>query len=455
MSTLDRTPSPPLPGEVRPFELPAVTRSALDNGIEILSARHGVLPVVTVAAAIDAGVIREDAAHAGLAWLTAATLDTGAGALSGDALAYELESLGAELETEATWDTLLVRMTVPSERFEPALRLLAELLRRPTFPTAEVERLREEQRAEILQRAKEPRALGNDMIARFVYGKESSYGRPLVGLAPSLIGLGRIEVADFHAMYFTPQRTDLIVVGDIDAARARAAIEPLFADWTGTKVTAEPASAARQTDRRVIHLVHRAEAVQSEIRVSHVGVDRKHPDYFAIRVMNTILGGAFTSRLNLNLREKHGFTYGVRSSYAFRRFPGPFLISTAVSNDVTARAIEEILKEVDRLRTDGVSGDEVDNARDYLAGILPLEIETTDQVAVRLADLAVYGLPIDYFSHYRTSIAHVSREAVDRAARDHLDPERFTIVVVGNSTEIADPLAGLGFGEVERHDEPE
>jgi zinc protease len=424
--------------------------------LRILSARHGALPVVTVAAAIDAGVIREDAMHAGLAWLTAATLDTGAGGLTGDAFAWELERLGADLEADAHWDTLIVRLTVPSERLEPALRLFAELLRRPTFPRGEVERLREEQRAEILQRAKDPRALASDGIAQYVYGQQSAYGRPLVGLASSLRTLTRDAVVNFHRLHFTPEQTTLVIVGDVDASRVHAALEPLFRDWSGPASPPSPVSASHaNVNGRAIHLIDRPEAVQSEIRVSHVGVHRKHPDYFAIQVMSTILGGAFTSRLNLNLREKHGFTYGVRCSYAFRRFPGPFLISTAVANDVTARAIEEILKEINLLRDVGASVDEVANARAYLAGVLPLELETTDQVAVRLADLAVYDLPIDYFSNYRQSIAAVSKQEVDRAAREHLDPERFAIVVVGHGSEIAEPLATLGVGAVHRHPAPE
>lgn len=453
MSVRDLT-TPPAPGPVRPFELPAVSLTSLPNGMDILTARHGAIPVVTVAAAIDAGVIRENPAQAGLAWLTAATLDTGAGGLSGDALAWEFERLGAELDADAQWDTLLVHMTVPGERLEPALRLFAELIRRPTFPDNEVERLREEQRAEILQRAKEPRALGNDMIAQFVYGQDFAYGRPLVGLASPLRSIQRNDVAAYHARHFVPHKTDIIVVGDVDRDRARAAIEPLFSDWIGAQSGEEPADIRPGGKGRIVHIVDRPEAVQSEIRVSHVGVHRKHPDYFAIRVMNTILGGAFTSRLNLNLREKHGFTYGVRSSYAFRRYPGPFLISTAVANDVTARAIEEIFKEVELLRDAGASEEEVANARDYLAGILPLELETTEQVAVRLADLAVYNLPVDYFSDYRQSIAAVSKEEVDRAAREHLNPDRFTLAIVGSGDAIIDAIGSLDIGSIERHTAP-
>jgi zinc protease len=181
------------------------------------------------------------------------------------------------------------------------------------------------------------------------------------------------------------------------------------------------------------------------------GIERTHPDYFALQVMNSLLGGAFTSRLNLSLREKHGFTYGVRSGFAFRRMPGPFSISTAVGTEVTAPAVREIVREVDLLRESGAQEEEVERARDYLSGILPLEWQTTDQLAERLADIAIFGLPDDYFRNYRARIAAVTKDDVDRVAREYLDPTHQAIVVIGSAATIADPLRALERGAVEIH----
>ncbi|MCI0435210.1 MAG: insulinase family protein [Gemmatimonadetes bacterium] len=438
---------PPAPGAVRPFAVPDVTGIRLSSGAPVLVARHGRLPLVSVVIAVDGGLYRESAAQAGLASLTASALDTGAGERSGDALAWAFEQLGAELEAEATPDALLVRMTVPSARLDEALALLADVALSPAFPAAEVERLREEQLAEILLRAKEPRAHANDVYMRSLFG-DAPYGRPLVGLADRVRDLDRNAVIRFHTGRFTPAQCTIVITGDIDAEHAGDALEPRFGDWQTNGAGPQPSPPAPREPPPAIHLVDRADAVQSEIRVGHIGVDRKHRDYYPLRVMNTILGGAFTSRLNLNLRERNGFTYGVRSGFGFRRARGPFLIETGVATEVTARAIEEILTEVNALRDNGATGEEVANARDYLAGVMPLELETTAQLAVRLADLATYDLPLDELGRYRASIEAVTVDDVARVAREHVRPDRFVMIVVGNADSVRHDLAGLGVGPV-------
>jgi predicted Zn-dependent peptidase len=203
-----------------------------------------------------------------------------------------------------------------------------------------------------------------------------------------------------------------------------------------------------------MHIVNRPGAVQSEIRVAHVGVDRRHPDYFALRVMNSVLGGAFTSRLNLSLREKHGFTYGVRSGFAFRRAPGPFVIQTAVATEVTTRAVQEIVKEIRLMHDEAATDIEVDDARDYLAGIVPLEFQTTEQVSARFADLALHDLPDHYYSHYRDGFEAVTTAEVARAARTHLKPDALTVCIAGDASAIRDELAATGLGEVSIHEVP-
>jgi zinc protease len=201
-----------------------------------------------------------------------------------------------------------------------------------------------------------------------------------------------------------------------------------------------------------IFIVDRPEAVQSEIRIGDVGVARDHEDYFPLLVMNTVLGGAFTSRLNMNLREKHGFTYGARSGFAFRRRPGPFVVQTAVATEVTARAVEEAYREMAILRDEGATTQEVEAARDYLRGIMPLELQTTDQLASRLADLVIFDLPDDYFQQYRDRIAAVTPADLQRVARAHLRLDRLAIIVIGDAKEIAAPLEKLGLGEVQIHE---
>jgi zinc protease len=198
--------------------------------------------------------------------------------------------------------------------------------------------------------------------------------------------------------------------------------------------------------------VDRPSAVQSELRLGHVGVPRDHDDYYPLLVMNSIVAGAFTSRLNLCLREKHGFTYGVRSGFAFRRAAGPFIIQTAVASDVTARAISETLRELRGLIDDGVTDDEVRAARDYIAGTLPLSMQTTDDLAGRIAELHTFDLPSDHFDDFRARIGAVQRDDVVRVAREHLHLDRLAIVVVGSADHVRDELQALELGDIVHHE---
>jgi zinc protease len=242
-----------------------------------------------------------------------------------------------------------------------------------------------------------------------------------------------------------------MLVGDVDPERAHRSVVTHFDDWAGTPAPAPAFEVAAGAPCTTVFIVDRPASVQSEIRVGQVGVPRSHTDYFALEVMNALFGGAFTSRLNLSLREKHGFTYGVRSGFAYRRAAGPFVVQTAVATDVTVRAVAEILREIDEIRARGATEEEVAAARDYLAGILPLELQTTEQLAGRLADLVVYDLPPDYFRHHRARTSAVTAADVARVAREQLRADNLAVVIVGDASVIADDLRALDAGTVEIH----
>jgi zinc protease len=450
--SLDRT-RPPEPGPVRPFDFPAVHRSRLGDGGSpaLLTARHGDLPLVTAQVVVEGGAAAESAGQAGIARLTSDALVGGTAAHDEEALAWELESLGVDLDTSAGWDATIVGITVHADRLDPALALLAEVVRRPAFPSDPVDRMRDEQLAEILQRSKEPRALANDAAMRFIFAEDVPYARPALGHAATVDPLGPEELRAFHHDRYRAGSAAVIVAGALDAGRARDAVSRYFGDWHADPVAGTTFDVAPRSPDRQVHIIHRPGAVQSEIRMGHVGVDRYHADYFAVLVMNTILGGAFTSRLNMSLREKHGFTYGARSRFHFRRRPGPFSVDVAVASDVTARAIEEALKEIRGLRDDGPSTEEVDSARDYLQGVLPLKLQTTAQVANRLAQLVIYDLPDDYFDTTRAQIAAVTRDDTLRVARDLVAPDRLAIVIVGDAEQIEAPIRALDLGPITVH----
>ncbi len=450
MSTVQRD-RPPAPGQIRPLVFPAIERRRLDNDLAVLAARHGDLPLVTAMLVVDAGAAGDPARKAGLARLTTDALETGTRTRSADQIAWELEHLGIELQATATWDAAILSITAPRERLEAALELFADIVRHPAFPEAEVDRLRDEQLATILQNRKEPRALANDMAAHFIFAEGVPYGRPLIGTTASVQALTRDDVEAFYRTHYLPNASSLLFVGHIDADTARDLADRHFGDWPAGQPTTPEFEVVPGVETRTVFIVDRPGSVQSEIRIGDIGVARHHEDYFPLLVMNTILGGAFTSRLNMSLRERHGFTYGARSGFAFRKRPGPFIVQAAVATDVTARAVEEALKEMTALREEGASEQEVAAARDYLRGILPLQLQTTEQLASRLADIVIFDLPDDYFQQYRQRIADVSPDDVHRVAREHLRLDRLAIVVVGDAERIAPGLESLDVGTVVIH----
>lgn len=444
---LDRS-RPPRPGPLRPFSFPDIERHALSNGVPVLYAHTRGLPVVTFGLLLSTGATDEAPERAGIATLTSALLESGAGARTAAQIAEDLERLGGQLSVGASWDASHVDLTGLTSRLPAAASILADLVRRPRFPADEVERIRNEQLAGILQRRADPRGLAAEMSSRFIFSEATPYARPTSGTAATVGSLTREDVVAFHATHFTPQVAGLVVAGEIGLERALEIAGEHLADWAGARPDRQLVPVSPRSTAVEVIIVDRPGSVQSEIRVGHVGVARDTPDYFPLTVMNAVLGGAFSSRLNLNLRERQGFTYGVSSTFAMRRQPGPFLISTAVQTEVTAPALTEILTEVGKMREAPVSDRELQDARNYLAGTFPLRLQTTDGVASRLAELLLYDLPLDYFDSYRDRILQVTAEDVLRVAREHLRPDEFTVVVVGDASAVRKPLESLSLGPV-------
>lgn len=446
-------PARPVPAPVRRYDFPEVHRAVLGNGVRVLTAPMPRLPLVTVVALVDAGAVNEAVGADGVAGLTSRTLTEGVPGLDGAALAMRLERLGTAIHSEAEWDSTVVQLTATRERVEDAFALLADVLRRPTFPERDVLRLRDERLAAIAQQLAEPRGLADERFDGFLYSPAARYARAAGGSAASVQRLGREAVRAFHAATYGPRATTLVFVGDISPDRALALAHARFADWDagapGRASAEAPARCdiAREATRRVV-VVTKPDAPQSELRVGHVGVPRTHPDHLAIVVMNAILGGLFSSRINLNLRERHAFTYGASSGFDWRRGAGPFVVSTAVKSEVTVRAVEEILREIDGMRATPPSVTEVELATAYLAGIFPIRYESTASVAAALARATTFSLPTDWFVRYRERVLAITPDRVHAAALAHLDPTRLLVLAVGDPAIIASPLADAGCGPV-------
>ncbi|MEO8908987.1 MAG: pitrilysin family protein [Gemmatimonadaceae bacterium] len=407
--------------------------------------------MATVLVLVDAGSTNDPRGKEGTAALTAAGLLEGTARYDGAELAEEFEQLGTSLESGADWDSAFLKITVLSEKFREAAKLLGGAIGRPVFPERDIERLKAERLAEILQLETEPRGLADEKFSEFLYADESRYSRPDEGSTESVGSLTREDVERFYRANYNSGTTTVIVAGDISSDDAKEAITEAFKEWPGGKVRGHELIAESRTDRRRVHIVNKPDAPQSELRVGHVGLPRRHPDFFPTLVMNAVLGGLFGSRINLNLREVHAYTYGASSFYDWRRGPGPFVISTAVESEVTAAALREILFEIERIRGEKVSREELSLAKDYLEGVFPIRYETTAAIASALATRVIYDLPADYYDTYRTNIHKVSGDAVLEAARSHLHPDRLQTVIVGDAGMVRGSLGASGLGEITVH----
>jgi zinc protease len=441
----------PKSGPTRRYRFPEFHDEVLAIGIRLLTAPVRKLPIATILVIVDAGSVAEQRGKEGIASLTAAGLLEGTSRFNGAELAEKFEQLGTSLESGADWDSAFVRITVLSDKLEEATRLLGEVISSPVFPAREVERLKAERLAEILQLESEPRGLADEKFSEYLYSPESRYSRPDEGSTESVSALSREDVEEFYRSTYRSGGTTVIVAGDVTPERARVLVADAFQRWpTGSRKETQLTTAPR-TKARKVHIVHKPEAPQSELRVGHVGLPRRHPDFFPTLVMNAVLGGLFGSRINLNLREAHGYTYGASSYYDWRRGAGPFVVSTAVQSEVTAPALTEILLEIDRIRSDRISDEELTLARDYLEGVFPIRYESTAAIAAALATLVIHTLPADYYDAYRKNIHSVSADAVLTAANAHLHPLELQTVVVGDAKTIQGALADPRFGELLVH----
>jgi zinc protease len=431
----------PAPAAPRSYHFPHFERHTLANGVRVVVAPVSKLPLATAIVLVEAGATAEPAGKAGVAALTAQLLLEGAAGMDGAALAERFERIGASVEAYADWDVAAITLTALSARLPEALALVRDLVREPTFPEREFARLREQRLAELLQQQAEPRGLADEQFSRAVYQPTARYALPSEGDAPSVRALGRDDVRTFYEARYRPAATTLVFAGDLTMGQAIAMTSELFGAWSGAPVAPLAGGVDAGQPGRLLRVVGKSDAPQSELRIGHVGLPRRSNDYFDTVVMNAVLGGLFSSRINLNLREAHGYTYGAFSGFEWRRGSGPFVVHTAVKSDVTGPAVREILSEIERMRSEEISDDELTLATSYLDGVFPIRYETTGAIAGALASLVIHDLPGNYYDEYRARVRGVTTRGVLAAAQAHLHPERLRIVVVGDPAVITSELA--------------
>lgn len=442
-TTIDRSASPQ-PSAPRPYHFPHITRATLPNGLRVLVTENHNAPLVSMRALVRSGADHDTAHSAGLASIVADMLDEGAGTRDGIRIAEDVGLLGGALGTGADWDATYISFDVLSRNSEPAMSIFGDVTARATLPEDGLERVRAERLNDIIQQRNDPGAIAGKRFASLLYGN-GAYGNSIGGNADSVARITLDDVSRFYREHYIPNHSSVVVSGDIDAAGAVALVTRVLGDWERGTEPPRPTVAPRPIDASRIYVVDRPQAVQSEIRVGHLGVPRSCEDYFPLAVMNAIFGGVFNSRINLNLRERHGYTYGARSQFAFRRQAGPFVIAAPVRNEVTRESVTEMLSELRRIRTGDIEDRELDDVKSYLMGVFPATVQTASDLASRLIDMELYGLPEDYFDRYRENIAAVTKDEITRVAHKYLDPDRVLVVIVGNAAQIREPLGTLGF----------
>jgi predicted Zn-dependent peptidase len=429
---------------------PRIQRTTLSNGLTLLLVERRLLPVVDVQLIFRTGAVADNAVHAGLTSLAVDMFDEGAGDLDAIGIAEAVEDLGASLTASAGWDDIGFGVHAHAERIDAAVRIMADVVLNPTLAQNDFDRKKEQRLAGILQDRDEPRALAARAFSEIVYGAAHPYGMPLHGTAATVTQLSRQQVADFHAHHIHPGNAFIVVVGDVDRDKLVAVLERAFAGWDGEAVGQENLPSPPRATGTTIHVVDRPGAAQSELRIGAVGLARSSPDYFPVILMNTILGGSFTSRLNLNLRQDKGYTYGAGSSFTFRRWAGPFVVSTAVDTQVTADAVRQVMHEIARIRDEPVPAEELARAQSYIALGLPRTFETTADIASHVAELELYGLGDEFYDTFTDRIRAVTAADVQRVARSYLDPAALAVVLAGDFDATSESLRDLGIGPVIR-----
>jgi zinc protease len=433
----------PIAGPEPTFTPPHWKRFKLKNGLEVFLVEFHDLPLIDFNLMIKTGGAANPTERAGLADLTANMLDEGTKSRSAPEIADQIASLGATLSTGATWDASNVSLSTLSRNLDPALAIFADVVQNPAFAPKDFGRVRDNLLTAIARRKDSPPTVASLALTRILYGTKHPYGWPSSGADATIKKLTPADLRAFYEANYRPNNAALIVAGDTTEEALRSKLETAFKPWHTRHVGAHklPAPVAASSGTK-IYLIDKADAPQSSIRIGLVGIERQSPDYFPVTVMNLIFGGGFY-RLDLNLREGKGWTYGARSSFDSRRTPGPFSAGGEFVAPHSADSVAEILKELTNIRDSDVTDAELSRAKDQIIKSFPARFATRANVAAQLAELAVFGFPDSYVSDYTHKIAAVSKDDVRRVARKYLDPNHLAIVVVGDRKSIEAPLAKL------------
>ncbi len=420
----------------------------MSNGLTVLFVERHAVPAVQAHLVIKTGAVADPAGKAGLAALTAGVLTKGTDTRSAVEIAEAMDFIGASLGADAADDFSSVSLTVLKKDLQSGLAIMTDVVLRPSFPAAEVERVRRETLSAIQAAKDSPEAVAEKTFSPLVFGLHP-YGRPVEGLETTVSSLTREEAVSFHRTFYRPNNAVLVLVGDLTRKEARRLAQTAFGSWEKKAVPPVTVPAVAPVRERRVSLVEK-DLTQATVVLGHVGIARSDPDFYAATVMNYILGGgSFSSRLMSRLRDDEGLVYGISSGYDAKQYPGAFLVSLQTKTESVPVAIREVIEEIAKIRTGGVTEAELEAAKNYLAGSFPLRYETNSRLALLLGMVELYGLGLTYFEDYPNKIRAVTLEDVRRVASARLDPERYVLVVVGRTGEMKlDPPPASPVGAV-------
>jgi zinc protease len=433
--------APPAPLEARPIQFPQYTETTLPNGLRLMVVENHRLPVANVSLYVESGSANDPRGKQGLATLAADLLDAGTARRTARQIAETIEGAGGTLSTTAGEDAVTVSSGVLADQLPLAFDLVSDVALRPTFPAGELETSRRQVLSGLQVALGNAGQIAQRRLSMEIYGADHPYG---VSPTPETVkAVTRADVVQFHRAHFTPRNAWLVVSGDVTPAQVQELARRHFGAWQGGAAPEPALTAPAMRERAGIVLVHRPGSVQSSIRVGHPGITPDNPDYYSLQVLNAVLGGMSTSRLERIIRSEHAWTYVARSSFNRPEGTGTFVGFTEVRNPVTDSALVEMLSQFRRIRDEPVTRDELDAAKNFLVGSFPLRFETASATAGQLASVRLLGLPIESLQQFTQKVAAVTPAEVQRVARQYLHPDRATIVVVGDATQVLKPLEAV------------
>jgi len=440
--------TPPSAGPAPALNLPQPLEFTLPNGLKVYLVESHELPVISAALLALGGSEADSPRKPGVAGYTAALLTQGTTHRSSEQIANDTDLIGATLRQDASQDNAQVSIDSLSNVTEQALDLLSDVSLHPAFDADEVERLRKARLTKLIQDQDQPREIGMNVASRALYGAGSPYGYPVIGTEASVKSISREELFSFWQQHYFPGDSALVLSGDVTADAARRLAGKYFGAWNSTGTASRPPAAPTPPARKVI-IVDRPGAPQTAIFAAGPGVPRSTPDYAPLEVVNTILGGLFSSRINMNLREEHGYTYGARSFFEYQRGSGPFLAYSSVRTDVTAPAVQELFKELERIRTSPLTDAELKRSKEYIVLALPGRFETADGTTHEVSSIFTYDLPLDHLHAYPAKVNAVTPEQAAAIANKYFHPENMFLIAVGDKAKIQPGIENLHLGPIE------